>query len=340
MPVATPEIYQQMLKTAREKKFAFPAINVSSMETVRAALLGLAEEKSDGIIQVSTGGASYASGTKTQQMLPGAIALAEYVHLLAEEFEIYVALHTDHCYPDKLESFIKPLVQKTRERRAQKQKNLFNSHMFDGSSLPLEKNLEISLELLKEMNELDLILEVEAGVVGGEEDGHDTSGVENSKLYTSPSEMLRVYEVLSPVTPNFLFAATFGNVHGVYKPGHVKLKPQILQAGQAAIKEKFDSQLYLVFHGGSGSSLAEIQETLDYGVVKMNVDTDNQYAYTKSLVRYFGENLFELLKIDGEIGNKKKYDPRTYGKIAVKAMSDRVQRSCKELRSSGQTLYH
>jgi len=339
MPVASPEIYRKMLKKAKENKFAFPAINVTSMETARAALLGFSERKSDGIIQVSTGGASYASGTKVNQMVLGAVAIAEYVHLLAKEFDIYVALHTDHCHPEKLDSFIRPLIEKTRERRAKKLGNLFNSHMFDGSALPLEKNLEISLELVKEMQALDLILEVEAGVVGGEEDGHDTSGVENSKLYTTPEEMLRVYEVLSQVTKDFLFAATFGNVHGVYKPGHVKLKPSILKDGQKAVLKKFGSELYLVFHGGSGSSLKEIRETLDYGVIKMNIDTDNQYIYTESLVRYFSGNLFEILRINGETGNKKKYDPRVYGRIAEKAMAARVSLSCDQLRSTGHSIF-
>ena len=340
MPVATPEIYRKMIAKAKEKKFAFAAINVTSMETARAALLGFAEKKSDGIIQVSTGGAEYASGTKLKDMPTGAIAIAEYVHRLAEQFNIFVALHTDHCQPGKLDKFVRPLIAETRKRREKGLANLFNSHMFDGSELPLKENINIAKELLKEMTPLELLLEVEAGVVGGEEDGHDTSNVSNDKLYTTPEDMVYVYQQLSPISKEFLFAATFGNVHGVYKPGNVKLKPSILHEGQAAVAKEFPGvNLNLVFHGGSGSSIQEIHETLEYGVVKMNVDTDTQYAYTRPIVDHLIRNYDKVLKIDGEVGDKKFYDPRNYGKLAEKNMATRISLACDDLRSTGQSLY-
>jgi fructose-bisphosphate aldolase, class II len=339
MPVATPEIYRQMLKQAKEKKYAFPAINVTSMETARAAIAGFAEKKSDGIIQVSTGGGEYASGTLVKNMAIGAIALAEYVHLIAKEFNVYVALHTDHCQPGKLDKLVRPLLAETKRRREQGLPNLFNSHMFDGSELPLAENIKIARTLLEEMKGTELILEVEAGVVGGEEDGHDTSGVPHDKLYTTPQDMVEVYEQLSPLADTFLFAATFGNVHGVYKPGNVKLKPIILKEGQDAVaKAHKGANLNLVFHGGSGSTIEEIHETLEYGVVKMNVDTDMQYAYTRPIADHMLKNYDGVLKIDGEVGNKKVYDPRVYGKAAEKAMILRTGQSCDDLRSSGQSL--
>jgi fructose-bisphosphate aldolase class II len=340
MPVATPQIYEQMLKKAKEQKFAFPAVNVTSMETARSVLAGLAEEKSDGILQVSTGGGEYASGTVIKDMAIGAIAIAEYIHLIAEKFNIYVALHTDHCQPGKLDKLVKPLIAETAKRRAKGLPNLFNSHMFDGSELSLTDNMKIAKELLTEMTPLELLLEVEAGVVGGEEDGHDTSGLPHDKLYTTQEDMVYVYEQLSPISKNFLFAATFGNVHGVYKPGNVKLKPTILKDGQEAVSKKFNgASLNLVFHGGSGSTIEEIHETLNYGVIKMNVDTDMQYAYTRPIADHLFKNYSGVLKIDGEVGDKKVYDPRSYGKLAEKAMAIRVGQSCNELKSTGKTIF-
>lgn len=339
MPVASPEIYKKMLKKAKDGKYAFPAINVTSMETARAVLAGLAECKSDGIIQVSTGGAQYAAGLVTKDMALGAIAIAEYVHRMAERFNIYVALHTDHCPADKLDKLVKPLLQETKNRRQKGLPNLFNSHMFDGSELSLKDNMKLACELIKEMNDLEVLLEVEAGVTGGEEDGHDTSGVASEKLYTTPEDMVYVHEQLSNISKDYLFAASFGNVHGVYKPGGVHLKPSILKEGQDAIKAKFNGEsAYLVFHGGSGSSLEEIHETLNYGVIKMNIDTDMQYAYTRPIVDHMFKNYDGVLKIENEVGNKKVYDPRSYGKLAEKAMAERVKLACSDLRSVGQTL--
>ncbi|MFN5538650.1 MAG: class II fructose-bisphosphate aldolase [Candidatus Melainabacteria bacterium] len=340
MPVATSEIYRKMLRTAKEKKFAYAAINVTSMETARAAIAGFAEKKSDGIIQVSTGGAEYASGTVIKDMVVGAIAIADYVHQMAEKFNIYIALHTDHCQPGKLDKFVRPLIAETKKRREKGLPNLFNSHMFDGSELSVKENMEIAKQLLKEMQGTELLLEVEAGVVGGEEDGHDTSNTPHDKLYTTPEDMVYVYDQLSTLSDCFLFAATFGNVHGVYKPGNVKLKPAILRDGQAAVaKAHKGANLNLVFHGGSGSTIEEIHKTLEYGVVKMNVDTDMQYAYTRPIADHMFKNYDGVLKVDGDVGNKKVYDPRVYGKAAEKSMIARIGVSCDELRSSGQTLF-
>lgn len=337
MPIATPEMYRKMLKKAKDKKFAFPAINVTGMETARAAIQGFAEKKSDGILQVSTGGAEYASGTVIKNMAIGATALADYIHFIAKEFNVCIALHTDHCQPGKLDTFVRPLIEETKRRRAQGRPNLFNSHMFDGSELTLKENINIAKQLLEEMKDTELLLEVEAGVVGGEEDGVDTSDTPHDKLFTTPEDMVYVYQELSPLTDCFLFAATFGNVHGVYKPGNVKLKPSILKDGQEAVA-KLGANLNLVFHGGSGSLLEEIHETLEYGVVKMNIDTDTQYAYSRPLADHFFKNYDGILKIDGEVGNKKIYDPRSYGKLGEKSMMARVAQGCDDLKSTGQSI--
>ncbi len=329
-----------MLDAAQKGGYAYPAINVTSLPTINGALRAFAETKSDGIIQVSTGGGQFASGTSVADAAFGAIVLAEATHRLAEKYDILVALHTDHCHPEKVESFLKPLLQASRERIAAGKGPLFQSHMFDGSVVSLEENLEISKALLKECAELDIILEVEAGCVGGEEDGHDTSGLPIDKLYTTPGDMVDVYEALNPIG-RFLFAATFGNVHGAYKPGAVKLKPTILRDGQKAVTDKYgpDAEMDLVFHGGSGSDLADIRETLDYGVVKMNIDTDTQYAFTRPIVTHLCENIEGVLKIDGEVGNKKHYDPRSYLKKAEISLCNRLKEAADDLRSTGQTIF-
>jgi fructose-bisphosphate aldolase class II len=340
MPVATPAQYRAMLDAAQKGGYAYPAINVTSITTINGALRAFAEAKSDGIIQVSTGGGQFASGTKVSDMAFGAIVLAEAVHRLAEKYDILVALHTDHCQPGKVDTFLRPLLEETRKRRAAGLNNLFQSHMLDASELPLEENMKLSAELIKECAELDIILEVEAGVVGGEEDGHDTSGVSADKLYTTPEDMVTVYETLKPLG-RFLFAATFGNVHGAYKPGAVKLKPTILRDGQKAVTDKHgaDAKMDLVFHGGSGSDLEDIRETLGYGVVKMNIDTDTQYAFTRPIVTHVCQNIEGVLKIDGEVGDKKLYDPRTYLKKAEVALADRLKQACDDLLSTGKTIH-
>lgn len=340
MPIATPEQYRAMLDAAQKGGYAYPAINVTSLITINGALRAFAEAKTDGIIQVSTGGGQFASGTKVNDAAFGAIVLAEAAHRLAEKYDVLVALHTDHCHPAKVDGFMKPLLQASRERVAAGKGPLFQSHMFDGSELPLEENIKISKELLTECAELGIILEVEAGVVGGEEDGHDTSGVPADKLYTTPEDMLAVYEALQPIG-RFLFAATFGNVHGAYKPGAVKLKPTILRDGQKAVTDKHGAaaEMDLVFHGGSGSDLADIRETLDYGVVKMNIDTDTQYAFTRPIVTHMCQNIEGVLKIDGEVGDKKAYDPRGYLKKAEISVADRLKEAADDLRSTGQTIF-
>lgn len=339
MPVVDYKTYCKMLDTANKNKYAYPAINVSDLETANACLAGFAEAKSDGIIQVSTGGGEHASGTAVKDMVLGAISLANHVHLMASKYNVNIALHTDHCQPKKVDTFLKPLIAETERRRAKGEKNLFNSHMFDGSELPLEANMKIARELMALCAKNEIILEVEAGVVGGEEDGHDTSGVSKDKLYTTPEDMLGVYEALNAIGGRYLFAATFGNVHGVYKPGNVKLKPTILRDGQDALKKKFNARFDLVFHGGSGSSKEEIAETLEYGVIKMNVDTDTQYAFSRAVVDHMFKNYDGMLKVDGEVGNKKAYDPRAFLKLGEKSMAKRVKEACDDLHSSGKTTF-
>lgn len=340
MPIANYKQYCEMLNRAKKGNFAYPAINVTSITTINACLKGFAEAKSDGIIQVSTGGGEFASGKNIKDMALGAIVLAEAAHRLAERYNVMIALHTDHCHPDKVDKFLRPLIAETARRRAAGLSNLFNSHMFDGSELSLKDNMKISKELLELCTANQIILEVETGVVGGEEDGHDTSNVGKEKLYTTPEDMLGVYETLSTVGGRFMLAATFGNVHGVYKPGNVKLKPTILRDGQKAITDKYgaNAAIDLVFHGGSGSELSDIHETLNYGVIKMNVDTDTQYAFTKPIVDHMFKNYDGVLKIDGEVGNKKVYDPRSYLKAAEDGMAKRIVQACNDLKSTGMSL--
>jgi fructose-bisphosphate aldolase class II len=339
MPVADHATYCEMLDRARKGRFAYPAVNVTSLTTANAVLRGLAESRCDGIIQVSTGGAAFASGSAVKDMVLGAVSIAEHVHRVAERYPVWVALHTDHCPADKLEKFVIPLVEETERRRAAGRPNLFNSHMFDGSALPLNENLDIAVKLLERFRRNDLILEIEAGVVGGEEDGVKASAA--AKLYTTPEDTLEVARRLNAVEgAPYLLAATFGNVHGVYKPGHVKLQPSILKDCQDAVVARFgeSARFYLVFHGGSGSELRDIHEALDHGVVKMNVDTDMQYAFTRAVAEHFFRNYDGVLKVDGEVGNKKAYDPRTYLGLAEAAVAERVKRAVEELRATGTTM--
>ncbi len=338
MPIATPETYAQMLDRAKEQGFAYPAINVTSSQTLNAALRGFAEAGSDGIIQVSTGGAEYLSGS-VKDMVTGAAALAEYAGVVAAKYPVHVALHTDHCPKDKLDGLMRPLVAISKERVARGQEPLFQSHMWDGSAVPLAENLRIASELLDECVAARTIMELEIGVVGGEEDG--IVGEINEKLYSTPQDALATAEALGlGERGRYILAATFGNVHGVYKPGHVKLRPAVLkeiqdEVGAAYGKTKpFD----LVFHGGSGSALEEIREAISYGVVKMNVDTDTQYAFTRPVAGHMFTNYDGVLKIDGEVGDKKMYDPRSWGKAAEASMADRVIRACEDLMSAGKHM--
>lgn len=342
MPIATPEVYAEMLGRAKEHSFAFPAINCVGSESINAALKGFADAGSDGIIQFSTGGAEFGSGLGVKDMVTGAVALAEFAHIVADKYPITVALHTDHCPKDKLDTYVKPLLAISQKRVADGRNPLFQSHMWDGSAVPIDENLEIARELLKEAAAAKIILEIEIGVVGGEEDGvaHEI----NDKLYTSPEDFEKTIEALGHGEHGkYLLAATFGNVHGVYKPGNVKLRPDILEQGQKVAAAKLglaeDAQPFdFVFHGGSGSLKSEIEDSLKFGVVKMNVDTDTQYAFTRPLAGHMFANYDGVLKVDGEVGNKKVYDPRSYLKKAEASMSERVVEACKDLHSAGRSV--
>ena len=339
MPIATPEVYADMLDRAKAGSFAYPAINISSSQTLNAAIRGFAEAGSDGIVQVSTGGAEYLSGPTVKDMVTGSIALAAYAHEVAKKYDVNIALHTDHCPKDKLDGFVRPLLAASTERVKGGGTPWFQSHMWDGSAVPLEENLQIARELLDLAKAAHVILEIEVGVVGGEEDG--VEGKLDDKLYSTPEDALATVEALGlGEHGRYLTALTFGNVHGVYKPGNVKLRPEILKAAQdAVVKAKglaADAKPFdLVFHGGSGSTAEEIAAAVDYGVVKMNVDTDTQYAFTRPVAGYMLTNYEGVFKIDGEVGNKKQYDPRAWGKEAEAGMAARVVEACQNLRSAG-----
>jgi fructose-bisphosphate aldolase class II len=342
MPIATPEVYNEMLDRAKANQYAYPAINVTSSETLNAALRGFAEAGSDGIVQLSTGGSEFASGSKVKDMVTGAVAMAEFAHVVAAKYPVNIVLHTDHCPENKLDAFVRPLIAISQERVARGSAPLFQSHMWDGSATELHRNLEIAAELLAACVKAKIVLEVEIGVVGGEEDG--VSNEINEKLYTTAEDYEHTVAALGGGEQGrYLLAATFGNVHGVYKPGNVKLRPEILQIGQEVAARKLGlpaaaKPLDLVFHGGSGSELAEIHQALSYGVIKMNVDTDTQYAFTRPIAAHMFRNYDGVLKIDGDVGNKKVYDPRSYLKQAEQSMAARVVQACEDLRSTGRSL--
>ncbi|MDN7122063.1 class II fructose-bisphosphate aldolase [Nocardioides sp. ChNu-153] len=342
MPIATPEKYAEMLDAAKAKSFAYPAINVSSSQTLNAALKGFADAGSDGIIQISTGGAEYLSGPTVKNMVTGSVAFAAYAAEVAKSYPVNVALHTDHCPKDKLDGFVRPLIDISKERVARGEAPLFQSHMWDGSAVPLEENLQIAEELLAQAAAARIVLEVEIGIVGGEEDG--VEGGMGEHLYTTPEDALATVAALGTGEKGrYLTALTFGNVHGVYKPGNVKLRPEILKAAQEAVVAQLgldaDAKPFdLVFHGGSGSTDEEIAAAVDYGVIKMNVDTDTQYAFTRPVAGHMLANYDGVLKVDGEVGNKKAYDPRAWGKAAEAGMAARVVEACQALRSAGTTL--
>jgi fructose-bisphosphate aldolase class II len=339
MPIASPEKYAEMLDAAKNGKFAFPAINITSSQTINAALAGFAEAGSDGIIQVSTGGAEYASGPTIKKMVDGAVALAEYAHVVAKNYPINVVVHTDHCQKEKLDSFVKPLIAISQERVDRGLEPLFQSHMWDGSAVPMAENLSIADELLALTSKARQILEIEVGVVGGEEDG--VAAEINDKLYTTVEDGMATVEKLGlGEKGRYIVALTFGNVHGVYKPGAVKLRPEVLKEIQDAVGAKYgrEKPFDLVFHGGSGSTPQEISDAVDYGVVKMNIDTDTQYAFTRPVVEHMFRNYDGVLKIDGEVGNKKQYDPRAWGKAAEAGMAKRVIEACEYLRSVGKSV--
>ena len=342
MPIATPEVYAEMLDRAKEHAFAFPAINCTSSESVNAAIKGFADAGSDGIIQFSTGGAEFASGLGVKDMVVGAVALAEFAHVIADRYPVTVALHTDHCPKDKLDTYVRPLLLISTERVRAGRPPLFQSHMWDGSAVPIADNLTIARELLAQAVAAKIILEIEIGVVGGEEDGVEAEI--NEKLYTTPEDFERTVDALG-VGENgrYLLAATFGNVHGVYKPGNVVLKPEVLAEGQRVAAAKLGladgaQPFNFVFHGGSGSLKSDIEDSLRYGVVKMNVDTDAQYAFTRPIAGHMLANYDGVLKIDGEVGNKKFYDPRSYLKKAESSMTERIIEACNDLHSFGRSV--
>ncbi len=338
MPIASPSQYLEMLDAATAGGYAYPAINVTSSETLNAALAGFAEAGSDGIIQVSTSGGQFLSGAVGDMAL-GAQALAEFAHSVAGRYPMLIALHTDHCQPDKVEALIRPLLAESARRRAKGLGPLFQSHMLDASALPLDENLALASRLLDECASQEVLLELEIGIVGGVEDTMDHTNVDRRKLYTTPEDMVAVAERLGVgERGHYLLAAVFGNVHGVYKPGKVELRPGILRDGQQATEQRFGYRHYLVFHGGSGSSLEDIRETVGYGVVKMNIDTDTQYSLTRAVADHIFSNYSGVLKIDGEVGNKKVYDPRSYMRKAQQSMADRVVRACGELGSAGRSI--
>jgi fructose-bisphosphate aldolase class II len=328
-----------MIDRAKAGKFAYPAVNITSSQTITAALQGFAEAESDGIIQVSVGGAEYASGSTVKDRVSGSLALAAYAHEVAKGYGVNIAIHTDHCTADKLDSWVKPLLAIEAEQVKNGGLPTFQSHMFDGSTVPIEENLVIAAEMLELSQAARTILEIEIGVVGGEEDGH-TAEI-NDKLYTTPEDGLATIKALgSGEKGRYLTALTFGNVHGVYKPGSVKLRPEILLDIQKAVGAEIGKEMPfdLVFHGGSGSTAEEIAAAVDNGVIKMNIDTDTQYAFSRPVAGHFFKNYDGVLKVDGEVGNKKAYDPRAWGKTAEAGMAARIVEACQQLRSAGHKM--
>lgn len=339
MPIPDPATFARILDEAQKGDYALASINVTSTGSANAAMAAFAETNSDGIVQISTSGAEFASGP-AKDMALGAISLAEHCHRVAAKLPVYICMTTDHCVPAKVDPFLRPLIDETKRRRAAGQGNLFQMHMFDGSELAMSENMAMAGELLTLCAAEEIVLEVEIGIVGGEEDGIDNTDAEHHKLYTSPEDMLMAYDSLNS-RGRFTLAAAFGNVHGVYKPGNVKLRPEVLKEGNDLVVSKYGpgAKMNLVFHGGSGSLIEEIHAAVKYGVVKMNVDTDCQYAYTRAIVDHVMKNYDGTLRIDGEMGDKKAYDPRSYGKKAEASMKQRVIQASTDLLSLGKTLH-
>ena len=339
MPIATPDVYGQMLDTAKEKGFAYPAINVTSSQTLNAAIRGFAEAGSDGIVQVSTGGAAYWSGSSKKDMVVGSLAFAAFAREVAKQYDVNIALHTDHCPQDKLEGFVLPLLEESEKAVARGEDPIFQSHMWDGSAIDLDENLRIGADLIERTGKAHIVLEVEIGAVGGEEDG--VVGEINDTLYTTTDDAIKTVEALGlGEKGRYITALTFGNVHGVYKPGNVQLRPELLKQIQDEVGQKYgkDRPFDLVFHGGSGSSEQEIANAVSYGVIKMNVDTDTQYAFTRPVAGHMLANYDGVLKVDGEVGNKKLYDPRVWGAKAEDGMAARVVQACENLGSAGTSV--
>lgn len=340
MAIATPEVYAEMLQTAKEKGFAYPAVNVTSSQTLNAAIRGFAEAGSDGIIQASTGGAAYWSGAFKKDMVVGSLAFAAYAREVAKQYDVNIALHTDHCPKDKLDGFVLPLLAESEKAVARGEDPIFNSHMWDGSAIDLDENLKIAAELIERTSKAKLVLEVEIGAVGGEEDG--VEGAIDDSLYTTVADAIKTVEAIGlGEKGTYMAALTFGNVHGVYKPGNVHLRPELLKEIQTEVGAKYgkgDKPFYLVFHGGSGSTEQEIADAVSYGVIKMNIDTDTQYAFTRPVAGHMFSNYDGVLKVDGEVGNKKTYDPRVWGAAAEAGMAARVVEACQQLGSVGTSI--
>ena len=340
MPIATPEQYADMLDRAKAGGFAYPAVNASSSSTINGILQGLTAAGSDGIIQVTTGGADFFAGQSVKARASGALAFAAFVTEVAKNYPITVALHTDHCPTNALDDFLLPLIAASESEVAAGRGPIFQSHMWDGSAVPLEENLRVATRILPRMKAISSILEVEIGVVGGEEDGvsHDI----NEHLYTTLDDAIATVEALGlGEQGRYIAALTFGNVHGVYKPGNVKLRPELLGEIQAGLQARYGTganPLDLVFHGGSGSSDEEIAIAVANGVVKMNIDTDTQYVYSRSIADSVLKNYDGFLKVDGEVGNKKVYDPRSWGKLAESALAARVVEATTQLGSAGHSV--
>ena len=341
--VATGQMVTDIFQYAKENKFALPAVNVIGSSNVNATIETAAKLNSPVIIQFSNGGAAFNAGKGLsndgqQAAILGGIAGAKHIHTLAEAYGATVILHTDHC-AKKLLPWIDGLMDANEEFFAQTGKSLYSSHMLDLSEESIEENLDISCKYFERMAKMGMTLEIELGITGGEEDGVDNSGVDSSKLYTQPDEVAYAYERLNAISPNFTIAAAFGNVHGVYKPGNVKLTPKILDNSQKFVSEKFglgEEPINFVFHGGSGSSLEEIREAIDYGVIKMNIDTDLQFAYTEGIRDYMVDKI-EFLKT--QIGNpegsdkpnKKYYDPRGWVRKGEETFITRLEQAFKDL---------
>ena len=340
MAIATPEVYAEMLQTAKEKGFAYPAVNVTSSQTLNAAIRGFAEAGSDGIIQASTGGAAYWSGASKKDMVVGSLAFAAYAREVAKQYDVNIALHTDHCPKDKLEGFVLPLLAESEKAVARGEDPIFNSHMWDGSAIDLDENLKIAAELIERTSKAKLVLEVEIGAVGGEEDG--VEGAIDDSLYTTVADAIKTVEAIGlGEKGTYMAALTFGNVHGVYKPGNVHLRPELLKEIQTEVGAKYgkgDKPFYLVFHGGSGSTEQEIADAVSYGVIKMNIDTDTQYAFTRPVAGHMFSNYDGVLKVDGEVGTKTTYDPRVWGAAAEAGMAARVVEACQQLGSVGTSI--
>ena len=337
--IASSDTYAAVIDHAKAGGFALPAINVTSSQSLNAALQGFADAESDGIIQISLGTALYLSGNRVQDRAKGSRALALYAHEVAADYGVNVALHTDHCPKQHLDDWVRPLLHDGIERRARGLEPLFQSHMWDGSAVPLSDNLSVAEELLELSARAHAILEIEVGVVGGEEDGisHDI----NDDLYSTVDDARATVAALGlGERGRYLTALTFGNVHGVYNPAAVHLRPELLgdiqrEIGAETGRERpFD----LVFHGGSGSSPQDIAAAVAHGVVKMNIDTDTQYAFTRSIAGHMLSNWDRVVKVDGGYGDKKYYDPRAWGKPAENAMAARVVQAAEELGSAGNSL--